>query len=282
MPENDTPTIIGCSDFAPEPDGEKSAQPRHVSVREPVRDSASAFDFTLAAPSFVIPAGAAENARFLADHFDEIGLLFFETEACLKYTDDDLPPDLAQLPVSWHVHLPLDLPWQAGIEAVWDALARLTAKAAHLSPRAWVLHPPTEPGLLTELASRFRQIGIHPAKVLLENVEESDLTAVWDEARSCGYSTCLDLGHIIAYGQHSVLDLPGLWQSVEMLHIYAPGKGGRHTSLANLDKNGQELLRACVRAFNGRAVTMEVFEEKGIFESVELFAHWLADWRNEK
>ena len=46
----------------------------------------------LAAPSFVIPAGVAENARFLADKVDEVGLCLFETRACLSYGPQDLPP----------------------------------------------------------------------------------------------------------------------------------------------------------------------------------------------
>jgi len=38
----------------------------------------------LAAPSFVLPAGVAENARFLAGKVDEVGLCFFETQSCLN------------------------------------------------------------------------------------------------------------------------------------------------------------------------------------------------------
>jgi hypothetical protein len=265
-------------DRSPPPDTANAA----TSAPERHGFGTAALPFVLAAPSFVIPAGVADNARFLAQHYAEIGLLFFESEACMAYTDADLPPDLAGLPVDWHVHLPLDLPWERGADAVWDVVARLMDKAAFLRPWAWVLHPPAAPGLLAHLADRLRRHGTDPATVLLENVAESDLCALWGEARSGGYSTCLDLGHILEYGQHAVLELPGLWDSVRMLHVCAPGPGGRHLPLTRLDTPGRALLRSMCVSFKGRTVTLEVFDKHGIFESTALLLSWLARWEAEK
>jgi len=59
----------------------------------------------------VLPADVGTNCTALARHFPELGLCFFETEACLAYTEADLPEGLRALPVRWHMHLPLDLPW---------------------------------------------------------------------------------------------------------------------------------------------------------------------------
>lgn len=261
---------------------EKNAQWRRFSVAGAQATYGTDFPFTVAAPSFVIPAGAAENSRYLADFFPEIGLLFFETESCLAYTDSDLPRRLADLPVSWHVHLPLDLPWQDGLDSVWDILAALMDKAAHLAPRSWVLHPPTAPDMLVPLAGRLRDAGVDPASVLLENVHESDLCALWEEARTGGYSTCLDLGHILAYDQHPLLDLPGIWDTVRMLHVYAPTETGRHVGLEHLDEAGQNLLRRMLDNFHGGVLTLEVFDDKEIFRSLELLAQWTAQWSEEK
>ena len=280
MPPDDTSTIRTPSPSGGSGDREKSAPSRHFSVRKAAASHGVEFPFTVAAPSFVLPAGAADNARFLAPYFDEICLLFFETEACLAYTDEDLPPDLADLPVSWHVHLPLDLPWNLGLDAAWERLARLMDKATFLSPTAWVLHPPP-PGLLVPLADRLHDAGYDPADVLLENVEESDLCALWDEARAGGFSACLDLGHILAYGQHPVLGLDGLREQVKMVHAYAPD-GSRHTGLARLDEPGRELLRDILETFRPGTVTLEIFNEQAIFQSIELLASWTAQWSADK
>lgn len=261
---------------------EKTAPHRHNSVSETMERHGVTPPFTVAAPSFVIPAGAAENSRFLADFFLEVCLLFFETESCLAYTDFDLPSELASLPISWHVHLPLDLPWERGLDVAWHKLKGLMDKAAFVSPRAWVLHPPTEPDMLVPLSARFRDAGIDPADILLENVEESDLAALWPEAREGGYSTCLDLGHILAYDQHPVLKLDGLWDTVRMLHVYAPVNGGRHTGLGQLDNEGKALLRNMLKEFRGDTLTLEIFHEEEIFNSVDLLAGWLAHWSEKE
>lgn len=267
---------------APSANSEKNAHPHRISVTDAQEKYDVEFPFTVAAPSFVIPAGAAENSRFLADYFPEVGLLFFETESCLAYSDFDLPIGLAGLPISWHVHLPLDLPWHLGLDMVWSKLIMLMNKAAYLSPNSWVLHPPTEPNMLVPLAERFHDMGIDPATILLENVDETDLGALWDEAQAGGYSTCLDLGHILAYGQHSLLDLPGLWKSVKMLHIYAPLQNGRHVGLEHLDTEGQTILRQMLENFRGDVLNLEVFNEREIFQSLKLLAKWTAQWSEKK
>lgn len=236
--------------------------------------------FTIAAPSFVLRAGVPENARFLKNFFPEIGLLFFETQACLNYTETDLPPALADLHVSWHVHLPLDLPWQHGLDAVCRDLEPLIKKVDLFAPERYVLHPP-DGSQLAPLAERLRNMGVNPADILLENTEEGDLADIWPEAVEAGFSACLDIGHMLAYSQQRIMDLPGLWDRVRMLHIYAPGTGARHQPLAGLDRNGRKLLKTMLaRLEPGNVVTLEVFEEQGLFASAELLVELTAKWRN--
>ncbi len=260
----------------------KNPHPEPVSVSAIEKKYGMPFPFTVAAPSFVIPAGVVENSHFLADCFPEVALLLFESEACLAYTDIDLPTTLAALPVSWHVHLPLDLAWDTGLDRAWETIAILMDKIAFLAPRAWVLHPPAKPDMLGPLAKRFCDFGVAPADVLLENVDESDLTAIWPEVQANGFSVCLDLGHILAYDQHPVLDLPGLWEIVRMLHIYAADKGsGKHNGLEHLDEHGRNLLRTILKRFKGDTLTLEIFNE-AIFASLDLLAGWMADWRKDR
>jgi hypothetical protein len=240
------------------------------------------FPFPLAAPSAVLPAGLAENAMFLADHFPEIAVLFFQTEACLAYTDKDLPASLTDLPCSWHVHLPLDLPWQAGFETTWQKIDGLLDKIAMVSPKAYVLHPPEESGMLVPLAARLRDKGVDPARFLIENVGGRSLTPVWDEVVEGGYSACLDIGHIQAYDQRDVLRLPGLWERVRMLHVYGAERDRRHWPLAELDPVGQVLLRTLLERASDFTVTLEVFGQRGLFDSLDLLGKWFAQWEGEK
>jgi len=260
----------------------KSAHSASLSVTRVEEKWGIRFPFHLAAPSAVLPAGLAENSKFLADYFPEIAILFFETEACLAYTDEDLPAHLADLPCSWHVHMPLDLPWQAGFEAAWQKIDGLLDKIALVSPKAYVLHPPDAPDMLLPLAAKLRDKGVDPARFLIENVGQCSLTPVWDEVVEGGYSACLDIGHIQAYDQRDVLKLHGLWERVRMLHVYGAERDGRHHALSELAPEGQALLRAMLERATDFTVTLEVFRQAELFDSLDLLGRWLAQWSEKK
>ncbi|MGE4551688.1 MAG: cobamide remodeling phosphodiesterase CbiR [Desulfovibrionaceae bacterium] len=230
----------------------------------------------IAAPSWVVPGGPGENCRLLARHrrfFDEVELLFFETRACLAYTEADLPADLARLGLSFHVHLPADLDWSRGAAGPAEVIAALAAKAAHLAPRAYVLHPPPDPALLGPLARALAAAGLAPGDLLLENVRGHDLTAAWPDLVRHGLSACLDLGHLLAYGQQRLLEIPDLWDRVRMLHCCAPGPDGRHLGLARLDPAGRACLgRMLERLDPAATVAIEVFDLAECLDSRRVLA----------
>ncbi len=234
-----------------------------------------------AAPSFVVPGTVAANCRVLAGTAPEVGLLLFETRACLDYGEADLAGDLAGLGLTYHVHLPLDLPWAAGADAVWAAVSGLVEKTAHLRPWGFVLHPPggaEAEEALTALARRWAAQGLDPADLLLENVEGVDPGPWYALSRDLGLSLCLDLGHLLAYKQQVPAHARD-WARVRMLHLYAPGglRGGRarHRPLPELDAAGRAGLRELwARAPHDAVRMIEVFELAGLTASVE----WLAEW----
>lgn len=235
----------------------------------------------LAAPSFVLPGTVAENARFLAGRVEEVGLCCFETAACLAYTADDLPPDLAALPLGWHVHLPLDLPWGAGGEAAAGAALAVFGRVAHLSPQLAVLHPPTDMApdaaraALAAFARRWRARGAPP--LLIENIRGCQLTELGPAfLEGEGLGVCLDVGHLLGYAQGELLasELPEL---ARLIHWSAPGPHpgkDRHLPLTALTAGQRavalDLLR---RSSPGATHLMEVFDWPG----VEASMRWLEE-----
>ena len=224
----------------------------------------------LAAPSFVLPAGVAENVRFLAGKVDEVGLCFFETQACLNYGPHDLPPDLATLPLRWHVHLPVDLPWPAARssaahparEAAQLALAVLD-KALFLQPRCAVLHPPQ--GLPQEQCRLLAGFAHHwkngcDVPLLLENVAHSDIAALGREfLLNHELGLCLDVGHLLGYAQENLL-LSSLPEQAGMVHWSAPGDGDRHLPLTAFTPPQAQTAAALMARFSATAIHMvEIF-----------------------
>jgi hypothetical protein len=263
------------------------------------------FPFRIAAPSWLLPGTVSENCAWIAEHLqdsvDEVALMFLETEPCLAYTAEELTPpwllpqespkdegtgedtnenmgddaeetEASPPPLTFHAHLPLDLPWEQGLEKAWRMLERLLVRADRLSPRRYVLHPPPEGISLRMLAGRFAAAGIEPRKVLLENVQGCDLTEIWPEVLESGFGACVDLGHILLYHQYQMLALPGLGERVDMLHLSAPDptRPGRHLPLSELDDTGRLLLGSMLSALRpGATVVLEVFDVEGFRSSLQ-------------
>jgi len=253
---------------------------RHPSYRR-LAAKLKALPRRVAAPSCVIPDTAGANCRFLADLFPEVGLCLFETASCLAYGEDDLPADLAALPLDYHVHLPLDLPWAEGPAQAARAAVALAGRTAYLAPRAFVLHPPATAGELEAFVAVWSGAGLAPADLLLENIEGNDLAGLMEPSKGLGLSLCLDLGHMISY-EHEFLARIADWERVRMLHVYAPGIGSRHAALTALDDRGQKLLRTMLeRARPDAVLTLEVFGEQGLLDSAALLMQWMEEWNPE-
>ncbi|WP_320005978.1 cobamide remodeling phosphodiesterase CbiR [Maridesulfovibrio sp.] len=233
------------------------------------------FPFQLAAPSWVIPGTVADNCRFLDGKVDEVALLFFETESCLAYNEDDLPQELSDYRLSFHIHHPLDLPWNEGGERVAEIVLALAAKAAHLNPKTHVIHPPSAgkyaAGLILDFAGAIARSGAAPGNFLFENIKNNSLLGLTDTIAECGMNICLDLGHILAYAQHDLLHEAALDGMVSMLHLNAPGPKGKHLGLDHLDADGLEIMGVLLEMLSeDGVVTVEVFEEVPFFKSLQL------------
>jgi hypothetical protein len=234
---------------------------------------------TIAAPSFVWPERVGDNCRRLEGLVDEVGIIFFETQGCLEYTEEDLPPGLARLDLTYHVHLPLDLPWRKGPEEVHRLTEALLAKTDFLRPQGFVLHPPDREQDLREFL-RLWSLRREPGNLFLENILGNDLRAAWPAIQEAGCGICLDLGHLLAFEQERLLETPGILERTSMLHLYAPGPDGEHESLAHLEKHGFRLLHRILQDLPGSSViVLELFHPEKLSESLDIFRSWFRNGR---
>jgi hypothetical protein len=248
---------------------------RHLS------DDLKALPWKIAAPSWVRPGSLAANCRLLQGSVEEAALLFLESEACLAYGESDLPSWLAGLELSYHLHLPVDLPWERGARDAWDVVERLMRKTEFLSPSCSVLHAPeTEEARQRELLEAFLEMRDRrrPGELLLlENTGAAGPEFLSSLTRGRDAGLCLDLGHLLAYEQRP----PGAaaMEAVGMFHLSAPGPAAEHLSLAGLDEAGKEMLRTMLQAADESAtVTLEVFDEQALAESARLLVEWSRLW----
>jgi hypothetical protein len=234
----------------------------------------------LALPSWVAPGSLADKCRFLAGRADEAGLLFLEASSSLAYGAEDIPSDLGLLPLRFHAHLPLDLPWDAPAEAARVCCA-LWEKISCLRPGRAVLHPPPRdragPKTLAAFLKNVASGGVSPGIFLLENTRENDLCSLASLAQEYDLHFCLDVGHILAYGQERLLDDGTLLARTELLHLSAPGPNGdAHLPLTALDAGGITLTRRLISMAPGQAVLMlEMFRWAHVEASLPLIRRWL-------
>ncbi len=251
-------------------------------------------------PSWVAAGGIADNARFLAGRAAEVGLCFFEAKACLAYGQEDLPASLAELPLSWHVHLPLDLPWRDGAKAAEVALA-LMDKVAFLHARRAVLHLPeglARPGAPAgsaraweDFAARWRGSGRDSRDILLENQPGDEPQVLLDLARACDAGLCLDFSHWLMGRGPEILPEQDFLQRARLLHINAPGpKSTGHAALTELSPAERawsaEVLRGLFAAASQNhalfphrdtLLMLEIFSWEKIVASLPPLQAWLTE-----
>ncbi len=218
-----------------------------------------------AAPSWSLPGDVAFNARFLAGRVAEVGLCFFESSSAFM-PEEELPRELAALPLRWHVHLPVDADQEDGAHAA-RACAGAWERAAFLRPWAAVLHLPEREGpWLGDFMAAWTSAGHDPAALLLENTQGS---APWARADvPPDAPLCLDVAHVMAFDQHSLLDEPGRLSRVRLAHWSAPGAADRHLPLTAWTPD-EAAFAARVAALLPRGTThlIEVFDWEGIVQS---------------
>ncbi len=236
----------------------------------------------IAAPSCILPDTVAANAFFLASKVQEVGLYFFESQACLNYTEVDLPQNLANLPINWHIHLPVDLPWgmDDGSKAARIAL-NVAAKAAYLNPRFGVLHPPThinghivtearqqEKFLLSFIKTWYTHTNL---PILLENIEYAPLVNLGTKLFNLPHmpiGICLDVGHMLGFNQHEMLLQSELLKHVSLVHWSAPGKRDEHLALNYFTAHEYEVVQNMVQQLpHGVCHMLEIFNWSGIEQS---------------
>lgn len=228
--------------------------------------------FQMAFPSWVTSGGIGDNASFICERWQrlceaglvpgninpspEIGLCFFESAACLDYGAEDLPASLAWLPCTWHVHLPLDLPFctslnltAAQVRSSFAACRRLIQKTEFLNMSYAVLHPPAvaqEHRQTADALGMFKEMwedaGYTPASLLLENQPESNLLQLSLHVQENGLGGCLDLAHLYMNPARKI-DSEGLetfMMQSRLWHINAPGPDYKGHSPLNALTAGQE------------------------------------------
>lgn len=251
--------------------------------------------YRIGTTSFVHPAGWLENARRLAGRVQDVEILLFEAPTAASAPGPDEIAALARLGreagLTWSVHAPLDIALasedparrRAGIEAV----RRAVEITAPLAPHAVVVHLapgeregdplPADPGSFRSRAiDSLREVlgvGLPPAALCLETLEY-DFALAEPVVEELGLSVALDVGHLARDGVTFDAVLARNLGRTRVVHWHGTDPTGRdHRSLRHYPRpDAVRLVRALRAARWGGVITLEVFREADLDESLALLA----------
>lgn len=252
------------------------------------------FAFRLGTTSFIYRDSYAANAARLAPCLDSLELLFFDRnpEALPAAAEIQALAAVAERgPLSYNVHLPLDLPLgdedatrrQAALKILGCAIAR----ARSLAPSTWTLHlEPDRPRLQGRSLGAWRQRMHHSCQCLLEqsalpaahfSVENLLYPFEWVEplVTEFGFSICMDTGHLWRQGQ----DPLRFWQrhhhAITIVHLQGVRGGRDHQGLDCLDAAQRITVQALLAELRCEVI-LELFSLPQLNASLALLDSWHA------
>jgi sugar phosphate isomerase/epimerase len=266
------------------------------------------FPFKLSTTSYIYPDHIVPNVTMLAPFLDEIELVLFESEGENNFPDDAQIKSLMNFclrqEIAFNVHLPIDIflgdeneeVRAKGISVVKGVMERTLP----LNPSVYTLHfdflnPPAPPLLkggkggfmqendidawrrrLLRSVEEMAQHGVELNRIAIETLGYS-FGWVEDIVKQCGFSICLDIGHILLYGQDLKFHLDQYLPETSIVHLHGFQNGIDHLGIDRLPDPTLKLIFSHLRDYHG-IVSIEVFSMDDLKRSLLTLEE---KWREE-
>ncbi len=216
----------------------------------------------IAAPSFIKKADRITNVRHLKGIVDEVELLYMSS---LYEGDEPDPAEVEALGAEgmrFNVHMPYDI--DLAEKANWAVIERYAELLKPSGAYTHTIHM-QEQDLFFENLSEFAERTAVPLTV--EN--SGDDADLFGRLRGIPVQICADLGHVIHYGGDAGRLLEAYAAEIGLIHLHGSDGVRDHQSLVHTDKG---VLKTIMTFSEAHQVTVciEVFEEKGFLESLDI------------
>jgi len=253
------------------------------------------FPFKLSTTSYIYPDHIIPNVAMLAPFLDEIELVLFESESQDNYLDDAQIQDLMSFclhqDIAFNIHLPMDIFLGDENEEVRtkgvSVVKTVMERTLRLNPSVYVLHfdflnPPAPPlpkgGFVGEtdieawrkrLLRTVEEMAQHGVQLNRIAVETLTYPFEWivDIVDESGFSTCLDIGHILIYGQDLRFYLDKYLPKTSIIHLHGFQNGIDHLGIDRLSESTLEMILTHMREYRG-ILSLEVFSIEDLKKSL--------------
>lgn len=251
------------------------------------------FPFRLATTSYIYPDRIVPNVTRLAPYFDEIELVLFESERENNFPDESEIQALRAISskerVGFNVHLPIDiflghLNDEVRLEGV-SIVKRVIENTLSLNPSVFTLHldrrdESEEAEDILDWQIRVREslyeiarFGIDSCRIAVETL---GYPFKWVEnlIKEFGFSICLDIGHILLYGQDLKLYFDKYLSNTSVIHLHGHENGIDHLGIDRLSEEDLNLIFHHLYDYKG-IVSLEVFSFDDLQRSLGVLeARW--------
>jgi len=236
------------------------------------------FPFRIATTSYILPAEILPNISFLANYFDEIELVLFESgrESNLPTLGEirEMARLASVLDLTYNVHLPADLffgdPDAALRRRFCDTAVRFYRRTQPLTPTCYILHLDSrradgtvEPdksawgNRVRESIETMRMKGLDLRRVAVENLEYP-LQRISPFVEAFDMSFCLDVGHLLRYGHDVAEQMGSFLKKSSKVHLHGVDNGKDHLGLDLIAPAQWGVIRSSLEGYGG-GVSIEVF-----------------------
>lgn len=247
------------------------------------------FPFKLATTSYIYPDQIIPNVAKLAPFFDEIELVLFESEGQDNLPDDVEVNGLMNLSlhqdVNFNVHLPIDIFLGDEREEVRSKgisiVKRVIERTLCLNPSVYTLHfdlrdksgreetdVETWQRRIIRSVEEMVEHGIEPKRISIETLSYP-FEWIEDIVKEFGFSICLDIGHILIYGQDMGLYLKKYFPETSIIHLHGYCNGIDHLGIDKLDGKIVDLIVSQLQNYQG-ILSIEVFSFDDLKSSLEV------------
>ena len=236
------------------------------------------FPFKLSTTSYIYPDHILPNVAMLAPFLDEIELVLFESEGENNFPGDAQIKGLMNFrlhqDITFNVHLPIDIFLGDKNEEIRSRGISIVKKFIEqtlcLHPSVFILHfdlrdkngqeaqdVETWRNRILQSSKEILESGIEPNRVSIETLGYP-FGWVEDIVRQCGFSICLDIGHILLYGQDLKFYLNQYLPEASIVHLHGFQNGIDHLGIDRLPDPTLKLIFSHLLNYHG-IVSIEVF-----------------------
>jgi len=253
------------------------------------------FPFRVGTTSYILPDEILPNIRFLADKVDDVELVLFESGDLSSIPNAETVRELKLLAtdhdLTYTIHLPIDIHTGHAKESerrrAVEACRHIIDRLEPASPFGYILHLAGDRRGAEPSADLARWQALHrdsvrsllalvsPDRICIENLEypfEHAAGVVFD----LGLSICCDIGHLLLNGSDVDAHLDRHWPRTRVVHLHGLADGADHRSVSRLELSFMQNLMQRLRSAGepDRVVTLEVFAENDLRDSLRCLARW--------